>query len=40
MKMMKTSILTTLSSEMLGFDALKSLKLGHFWQKKTPNEMK
>ena len=29
----KTSILTTLSSEMLGFDALKSMKFGHFLQK-------
>ena len=34
--MKKTSILTTLSSEMLGFDALKSMKFGHFWQKKDP----
>ena len=40
MKMMKTSFLMTLSSEMLGFDALKSMKFCHFLQKKTQSEMK
>ena len=36
MKMMKTAILTTFSSEMLGFDALKSMKFDYFFSKKGP----
>ena len=36
MKMMKTSISNILYNEMLGFEGLKSMKFGHFWQKKDP----
>ena len=36
MKMMKTSILTTVSSEMPGFEGLKSMKFGYDMSKNVP----
>ena len=36
MKMMKTSILTTLSNEMPGFEGLKSMKFGYVVSKNVP----